>query len=549
MRATLLGILCSAALGCPSGQTTVADSGNEHDGGPVADGGLMTDGGLSGDGGLVVQLTSGAIEGVSADGTFVFRGIPYAAPPLGALRWGPPQPVVAWSGVRPASQFGSECTQLADDGGILGAEDCLVLNVWTPLPSTTPSRPVLVFIHGGGLSQGSGSQPIYDGAALARRSGALVVTINYRLGIMGFLAHRALSAEVPANTSGSYGILDQLAALRWVQANIAAFGGDPLRVTLSGESAGATSVAALLASPLARGLFARAILQSPGLIASPTLAEAEVSGQAYADQLGCTAAPSVVDCLRAVPVATLLRLGAFSNFRFQDLVQDTRRHAFLPLIDGQLLTEQPLTSFRQGRHNQVPVMVGTTGLEAGYFALTRVLPVVTNQATFMSATTSLLGANAATVRAAYPVANDFAAREAYLTLLSDGAFVCRSRTLVRALAPNQTAPVFRFLFTPVLRGPQSAFGSFHTLELLFLFQTLDRYNYAPNANELATTRVMQDLWGRFVSTGDPNGVGGPRWPALSGQRDDTLELGGSFGVLTELRSPQCDVWDSLSLYD
>jgi para-nitrobenzyl esterase len=225
------------------------------------------------------------------------------------------------------------------------------------------------------------------------------------------------------------------------------------------------------------------------------------------------------------------------------------RFQFLPLIDGHLLTEQPLTTFRQGRHNQVPVIVGNTGLEAGYFALTRVLPVVTNQATFMSATTSLLGANAATVRAAYPVANDVAAREAFLTLLSDGAFVCRSRTLVRALAPNQASPVFRFHFTPELRGVQSLFGSFHTLELFFLFQTLDRYNYAPSSSELAISEAMQDLWGRFVATGDPNGGSGPRWPALSGQRDDTLELGGSFGVLTGLRGPQCDVWDSLSLYD
>jgi para-nitrobenzyl esterase len=536
---TRLCLLIVVFAGCGAPEALVnLDSGIE-DAGPA---------GFEADGGLTVQLIDGLVEGVVDGETFSFRGLPYAAPPVGVLRWAPPAPPLPWTGVRAAAHFGSDCTQVGNDGEPGGTEDCLFLNLWTPTTSTAGARPVMVFIHGGGLSQGSGAQPIYAGADLARNTQTIVVTFNYRLGALGFLAHPALSAEVTPSTSGNYGALDQLAALAWVRQNIARFGGDPTKVTLFGESAGATSVATLLTSPLAKGLFARVILQSAAFTAHPTLSTAEAVGDALASELGCASAPDVVGCLRALPANTVLEKSLPLNLRFQTLLEAPRPYRFLPVIDGQVLTGQPLATFRSGGHHPVPVMIGNNATEAGYFALNRTIPRVTDLASYRAALDQLFGSKATSVLATYPAATDSAAFGAYLAALSDAVMLCRARTVARALIQGQTEPVYRFHFTQTLRGPQRVYGSFHTLELFFLFRTLAAYSYAPDSRELAVSDSMQGYWGRFAATGDPNGGNATAWPLFVTGSDDTLELGETQAVLKNLRTDQCDFWDSTGLY-
>ncbi len=506
------------------------------------------DAGFEADGGLTVQLIDGVVEGVVDGETYSFKGLAYAAPPVGALRWAPPAPPSPWPGVRSAALVGSDCPQVGNDGELGGSEDCLFLNLWTPTKSTAGARPVMVFIHGGGLSQGSGAQPVYAGADLARNTQTIVVTFNYRLGALGFLAHPSLSAQVTPATSGNYGALDQLAALQWVRQNIARFGGDPMNVTLFGESAGATSVATLLASPLAKGLFARVILQSAAFTAHPTLSTAEAVGGVLASQLGCQAAPDVADCLRALPARTVLEESLPLNLRFQNLVESPRPYRFLPVIDGQLLTGQPLATFQAGGHHPVPVMIGNNATEAGYFALNRTIPRVTDLASYRAGLDQLFGPRATSVFATYPAATDSAAFDAYLAALSDAVMLCRGRSVARALTQSQTEPVFRFHFTQTLRGPQRVYGAFHTLELFFLFRTLEAYSYTPDSGELAVSDSMQGYWGRFAATGDPNGANAAAWPRFVSGSNDTLELGVTQAVLKNLRADQCDFWDSTGLY-
>src|SRR4051812_39235676 len=299
-----------------------------------------------------VTVDGGRLRGTSADGVRVFKGIPFAAAPIGARRWKEPEPVVAWSGVKNADTFGAQCMQEPYPEGSPYAsaspppamsEDCLYLNVWTAAKAGD-KRPVMVWIHGGAWTRGSGSTPTYNGAALARK-GVVVVTTNYRLGVLGFLAHPELTKESPNHASGNYAILDHIAALKWVQKNIAAFGGDPTRVTIFGESAGSWSVNVLHATPLAKGLFHRAIGESGGQFAgNPSLAQAERRGVALADAVGARTLAE----LRALPADQLLGVEAFRA---------------IANVDGYVLPEDVRTIFGRKRHNDVPVLVGSNANE------------------------------------------------------------------------------------------------------------------------------------------------------------------------------------------
>jgi para-nitrobenzyl esterase len=548
-----LALLC-AACSSGNGEGDGADAGAMPDTGSTGDAldageaGLPSDAAADADAAVLVTVAQGQLQGVVDGQTWSFRGIPYAAPPVGNLRWAMPAPPASWAGVRSASAFGSACVQISD-GGIDGSEDCLYLNVWTPSTSLAGSHPVMFFTHGGGLSQGAGSDPLYEGADLAQHTGAVIVTINYRLGGLGFLALPDLSSENTPPTSGNYGLLDQLAALRWVKANIASFGGDPGRVTIFGESAGATSTAIQVLSPLAKGLFEQAIFESTGVFPSyPDLAAAETAGQGIATSLGCSASSGTAACLRAIPADKVIAKTASYDWTFPDLLVENLGYRLLPVIDDYVLQGQPFDSFKAGTHNHVPIILGNNATEAGYFAAMKQIPAVTSVASYTAAMNQLLGSNAAAVLAQYPAASDSAAFETYLTALTDGGFVCRTRTLARAILQGQSQPVYRYLFTDTLRGPQAMYGSFHTLELFFLFRTLGSYGYTADSQDDAVSSSLQEYWGNFATLASPNDSTAVAWPQNDSTTDAYLSIGTSTQAAAGLRTSACDFWDSLGLY-
>ncbi len=496
-----------------------------------------------------VALTDkGCLEGESLGSVKVFRGIPYAAPPVGSLRWKAPQEHPSWEGVRDALQFGKSCPQLP--GTILRYqletdEDCLSLNVWTPQLSPDAALPVMVWIHGGGLVQGSSSQKIndrlsYDGRFLAERFHVVVVTINYRLAQLGFLAHPALSAEdTEHNVSGNYGLLDQIFALRWVQKNIKNFGGDPSNVTIFGESAGGKSVCALLASPLARGLFHRAVIQSGGcplnqrrLRDSSGRESAEAQGERFARAIGCAEAPDVLACLRAKTAQEILNTlpgeaGILSTAEKWDFT-----------VDGYVLPESPGRALESGNFNTVPLIAGTTGNEASLF--TGKLNITT-PAQYEAFVRAFFGENADQVLALYPVTDYPTPKAALDALISDISFVCPTRRFTRAVAKYQPK-TFLYHFTYVTRvGTQSGLGAFHGSEIPFVFGN----SAMPTPQERALSDAMMAYWTSFAKSGDPNAGTLPTWPAYTLSEDPYLQLDIPITGGRELRKPYCDFWDRL----
>ncbi len=462
-----------------------------------------------------VAVDAGTLEGAvdSATGVLVFRGVPYAAPPVGALRWRPPQPAARWTGVRPATQLGRNCVQpqMYDDIDPFAAgvsEDCLYLNVWTSaLPDAAggagrraaAGRPVLVWIHGGGFRAGFGGEERHHGARLAQK-GAVVVTLNYRLGPLGFLAHPALAAESPRRASGNYGLLDQVAALEWVRRNAARFGGDPARVTVFGESAGAMSVAALVASPLARGLFRGAILQSMaglGGIAVPR-DTAEARGARFAERLGVRGAgPDAAARLRAVPadsldaaLAAAEREGAGAGAGGPPAAPPIR-----PVLDGWLLPRPIDSALARGAANAVPTVVGSNADEG------------------------------------------------------DAVFGAPARAFARLVAARG-APAYLYLFTRV--GDDSANrrrGAYHSADITFAFGRPRPIlaSAGRTAYDSTLAEAMSDYWVAFAAGGDPNGPPAagrrPRWPAYSPRTDAYLELGPAVGAGRALRRAAYDSLD------
>lgn len=318
--------------------------------------------------GLVVT-ERGPVRGVDEGDTWSWKGIPYAAPPVGQLRWRPPEPPACWSGVLDADAFGPKCLQRGENGEVVGAEDCLTLNVWAPKGDAPEGGwPVMVFVHGGGNVQGSSSEtvpggaPLYDGRFLAQREGVVVVTLNYRLGALGFLAHEALSAESSDGGSGNYGLMDQIAALEWVRDNVAGFGGDPTRVMLFGESASGVDALALLASPLAEGLFRAVLVQSGGARGLP-LDEAEAEGAERVAETSCGDAEDVLACLRDLDGSTIVETMP-GVVGIGELELGAGSRVFGPVVDGRVLEQPPLQAVEAGAHHAVPFVVGTNLDEA-----------------------------------------------------------------------------------------------------------------------------------------------------------------------------------------
>ena len=502
-----------------------------------------------------VDTRFGPVIGTLSGGAWRFLGIPFAAPPIGPLRWREPAAPAVWTDPLRADAFGPACPQY-DAGALVGEEDCLTLNVWAPedaLAGGAP-RPVLFFIHGGGHEQGASSMlitdlPLYDGRELAAGRGTVVVTINYRLGPFGFLAHPVLTAEGGAKASGNYGALDQLGALRWVRDNIAAFGGDPGKVTVFGQSAGAVSTCRLVVSPLAAGLIQRAILMSGACVAT-ALPKAEANGESVVTKLGCQGAADVPACLRAKPAGEVMAtLDPADNG-----TDSLGRMTYDGVVDGYLLPEAPRALLASRRHNPVPVIVGSTSAENGKSA-----PRIATEAEYVAAVRAYLLRSglptgvADRVLATYPAADYASPRAAYIALTGDLKFVCQARTDARLFAAGQGAPVFRYSFDHVAEngGAQArANGASHGLDLPFLFGVLEfaigPIRYRPGPADRAVAAAMQGYWARFAASGDPNGEGAEQWPRVVVEGDPYLTLASPVRSGDGLRTAQCDFWDSLS---
>jgi para-nitrobenzyl esterase len=465
---------------------------------------------------LNVATRDGVVAGLpamEAAEVRVWKGIPYAAAPVGALRWCPPQPPAAWHGVRTATQFGPDFPQapMAASRAPSMSEDCLYLNVWSPAGAAPRSLPVMVWVHGGGFVGGSGADARCEGTQLARE-GVVVVSFNYRSGMFGFLAHPGLSQESAQGTSGNYGLLDQLQALRWVRDNIAGFGGDPRRVTVFGVSAGSASISLLLTSPMAEGLFQQAILHSPGAgrpLAS--LADAERVGQSLDEDIGA---------LRALSAAEVLALTAKCSPKVRGL---TTPRVLRPICDGWLVPEDERAAFRAGRVHPMPIIVGTNADEGT--SLTASWPVDTVEDYRRMVEANFPGA-ASQALALYPAPDDAEARAAIARIFGDTQFNYGARLLARTMS-RRGPRTWRYVFTR--RRPGQVDGPHHGDEVSHVFGNLAAGRGAQpepfDAADLAVSRTMRAAWVAFARSGDPNAPGLAAWPAYGPGHDAHIEFG------------------------
>jgi para-nitrobenzyl esterase len=489
-----------------------------------------------------VNTKLGRVQGKQEGDIRTFLGIPYAAPPVGSLRWREPMPAATWKGVRQATVFGPHCMQppvFADmifrDPG--PSEDCLTLNVWTPAKDKSTKLPVMVWIYGGGYQGGSTSEARQDGAVLAT-NGVVVVTLNYRLGIFGFFTHPALTAESPNKASGNYGLLDQTAALRWVKENIEAFGGDPSNVTLFGESAGAFAVSTQMASPLAKGLFQKAIGESGGALYSGVLG---VKTRAEVEQKDAEFARKVyhvdtLDALRAIPAQELLDR-ATKPAGSTDLIH------FAPVVDGYLLPESVAAIFAAGKQNDVPMIAGWNHDEGGVLTKTTV-------ESFQKSVHDQFGENASKVLAAYPASSDAESIRPASDLAADTFIAYSTWKWLEVQATTGKQPVYRYRFDEVV--PADPFhtdgnAAYHSGEIAYVFGSqhlLTDFKWTPE--DQALSKQMQQYWTNFAKTGDPNGSGLPNWPTYNAASDwQVLHLDAQPGASKDITRERDLLLDSI----
>jgi para-nitrobenzyl esterase len=483
----------------------------------------------------VVKVETGSLSGlVATGGVTAYLGIPFAAPPVGDLRWRPPQPAARWEGVRPADKFGMSCMQNQAGSrlpwteefmtqGPIG-EDCLFLNVWTAAKNRNARLPVMFWIYGGAFNEGSSSVAVYDGAELARK-GVIVVSVNYRVGPLGFLAHPELTKESEHRSSGNYGLLDQIAALQWVRHNIAAFGGDPNQVTVFGQSAGALSVMHLMRSPLARGLFVRAIAQSgPGLLGrnalggGATLADREAAGAKYIESKGARTLAE----MRALPAAGFFASGGRGGVTVPNS----------PFIDGWVLTATQPTE-------QVPLMLGFTADDIGVGGGAFGAAAKPSVATYQGDAQKVYGEQAATFLKLYP-----AATEADVPLAQKIAGRDRARVSMDLWAAQQhkaSRRIYTYFFDRAIPWPaHPEFGAFHTGEVPYVFRTIDRLNRPWEPVDRTLADIISSYWANFAKKGDPNGTGLPRWPEYVPGSHITMQLGAKLGTMSVAEGPKLD---------
>lgn len=484
---------------------------------------------------VVVRTNSGAVAGVKSkeSAVTVFKGIPFAAPPVGDLRWAPPAPVTPWKGVRNADAFGASCMQTEVDQLLPWtkefmdhnkiSEDCLFLNVWSPRVASTAKLPVVVYIHGGAFTGGSGAVEIYDGERLAQ-TGLVVVTINYRLGIFGFFAYPELTAKSTHHSSGNYALLDQIAGLAWVKENIARFGGDPSRVTIWGQSAGAASVQDLLASPLAAGLFEGAMADSGiGVAGFPmqTLKSAEEAGTRFAAAHHANS----LDELRAMPAAELLEAQNGSQTRWG------------PVIDGWAIPASPQEMSVQRNDNDVPVITGYQANDGLLFS--RPLKTVDDYEAMVK---RQYGALAAEYEQLYPAKNSAEAKAMMAQSIRDrdrvSMFLWASR---REKSHHQ--PVFTYFWDRAIPWPQHPeYGAFHSGELPYFFLNLQLMDRPWEETDRELAKMAAAYLKDFAAQGNPNGDGLPEWPKVTIDRPQTMELGERVGPMPLAEKDRVAFW-------
>lgn len=480
-----------------------------------------------------VRTAFGNVLGTAEGGVIRFRGIPFAAPPLGALRFAPPAPPACAASPLNAADYGPACAQVDADGKLLGAEDCLTLNVFTPALTATAAMPVLFFIHGGGNISGSARLTaadgtlVYDGTALAKATRSVVVTVQYRLNAFGFLTHPAVGA-------GNLGLLDQIAALRYVAANIQAFGGDPSRVLVFGESAGAVDTCMLVASPAARGLFSAALMESGACVASPK-ATREMQGQEVVMRAGCADAPDVLACLRGLSTEAL----ALAKPGVINLATGTIAD-YGPTIDGTILPAAPLTLIKNGQHNAVPMIIGSN-LEETFEGV----PAIPSCAAYESNVRMMFPVLGDTVLGLYPCAAYPSPRLAFTDLTTDARFTCNARRAARAVTGAGGA-VWRYHFVQHLEASRVPMLAVHGMELAFVFGTLGIAGYRATAGEIALAAGIEHAWGSFARAGSPSASELPSWPRNDGAGEPYLELSSAPRVASALKASACDFWDRVA---
>jgi para-nitrobenzyl esterase len=467
----------------------------------------------------VVHIDSGPVRGQARAAVAAFKGIPFAKPPLGELRWRPPQAPVAWHEVRDATAFGPDCLQVPLPGdsaplSVTPAEDCLYLNVWTPARFKGRNLPVMVWIYGGGFVNGGSSPPEYDGTAFARDH-VVLVSFNYRLGNFGFFAHPALSTEQAGGPLGNYGYMDQIAALKWVQRNVAAFGGNPRNVTVFGESAGGMAVNALLSSPLAAGLFQKAVIESgagrgglPSRALSGGPNSAEATGLALAQSFGIEGSDAeALAKLRAIPAEKLL-----GNLNMVTMGSN-RNYVGGPIEDGQLNLGMPVAQYAAGKAQQVPLIVGANSMDIGLLRASSVDQLV-----------ALFGPDADAARAAYAPTADTNAGLAAFRAGGDQMMIEPAREIARLLSAHQPTYEFRFSYVAESLRAKTP-GAPHASEIPYVFDTVSaHYGKDLSAADEAAAKAMHAYWVGFARTGVPQAAGQPAWPAYQPSTDQIMDF-------------------------
>ena len=512
-----------------------------------------------------VATQAGLVSGVPArDPTItVYKGIPFAAPPVGDLRWKAPQPPLPWAGVRKADQFGPSCPQPQQGARQAPmSEDCLSLNIWTGAASSAERRPVFVWIYGGGFIGGSGSSPTFDGEGLAR-NGVVVVTFNYRVGALGFLATPELSRESGHNASGNYGLLDDVAALKWVQRNIAAFGGDPAKVTIAGQSAGAGSVGFMAGSPLAKGLFRAGIAESHARdprdtelrflsVSTRTKKDAEAQGAAYAEAHGGRS----LAALRAVPWQQMIQ-GSDVPDDTVETGSTAKPPLFRPVVDGWVVPATYMQTYAKGRQNDVTFVAGNNADETGAVpesAIERLRsnppplrggapPVNVTQAGFVAYANRKFGALSDDFLKLYPASNDQEAALASNTAARDNSRVSTFSwgTLWKQHAKR---PVYTYYWTHAPPGPgHDMRGAYHGSEINYVFNNLYATDLPRTDEDRRIADIMSSYWANITKTGDPNGPGLPTWPAFDPKTPQVMELGDHFGPIPVATPARRQFWD------
>jgi para-nitrobenzyl esterase len=533
--------LTALVFGCPApvlSDAGVADSGTNDSG--------LSDAGTP-DAGLpdVRATTSGPVRGQHFGASLVFKGLPYAGRPQ---RWMPPQAPAPWAEVKDTVAFGPPCVQVDSANQLVGDEDCLSLNVWTPYAVPDRPLPVLVFVHGGnnqiGCScDGLQGHPYFDGQYLSEHGPAVVVTLNYRLAAFGFLAHPAFALENDAGSTGDYGLLDQLFALQWVQDNVAVFGGDRAHVMVFGHSAGSEDVAALVASPLGAGLFSRAGLQSgPSVVVAPaavvrTWTDAE-------NATGCDGGSPAerAACLRGKSTDAIARLpGAVLTGPNPDQAE------YNPTLDARVLPQSPLARARAGQQIKVPMLIGTTSDEYTQLIDLLVSTPITDDATYQAEVQRWLGASfGATVITKYPSASYATPRDAFVAILNDVFEICPTRQLARAYATaSGQPPLYRFIYTHTFPGALAQYRAAHAFDIYLLFHDLDLVGSTGGNAELSD--LMARYWTRFAATGDPNGGSDLAWSPYGAGADSYQQLDWPPDAGAGSRAAQCDFWEANGL--